>query len=68
MPVLLHFYGKSKFTMTWYFFKNGTAETEMKHIKNISRGHPFEYYAIAQFNSITQCKRSRCGFFHFPIA
>ena len=51
--------------MTWNIAKNGTAEPEMKHIKNISRVHQFEDDAIAQFQSISKCKTERCGFFHF---
>ena len=65
LPALLGFYGKTKFEMTWNIAKNGTAEPEMKHIKNISRVHQFEDDAIAQFQSISKCKTERCGFFHF---
>ena len=38
--------------MTCNIVKNGTAEPEIKHIKNISRGHQFEDDAIAQFEII----------------
>ena len=65
LPALLGFYGKTKFEMTWNIVKNGTAEPEMKHIKNISRVHQFEDDAIAQFESISKCRTERCGFFHF---
>ena len=51
--------------MTCNIVKNGTAEPEIKHIKNISRGHQFEYDAIAQFEIISRCRTKRCGFFHF---
>ena len=51
--------------MTWNIVKNGTAKPEIKHIKNISRGHQFEDDAMAQFESISKCKITRCGFFHF---
>ena len=65
LPALLGFYGKTKFEMTWNIIKNGTPEPEMKHIKNISRGHQFEDDAIAPFESISKCRTERCGFFHF---
>ena len=65
-PALLVFYGKAKFEMTLNIVKNRTAEPEMKHIKNISRGHQFEDDAIAQFECITKCKTAtRCGYFEF---
>ena len=59
------FYGKTKFEMTWNIVKNGTAKPEIKHIKNISRGHQFEDDAMAQFESISKCKITRCRFYHF---
>ena len=65
LPALLGFYGKTKIEMTWNIVKNGTPEPEMKHIKNISRGHQFEDDAIAQFENISKCRTERCGFFHF---
>ena len=51
--------------MTWNAVKNGTAEPEMKHIKNVSRGHQFKDDAIAQFESISKCRTERRVFFHF---
>ena len=51
--------------MTWNVVKNGTAEPEMKHIKNVSRGHHFKDDAIAQFESISKCRTERRRFFHF---
>ena len=65
LPDLLGFYGKTKFERTWNIVKNGTAKPEIKHIKNISWCHQFEDDAIAQFQSISKCKITRCGFFHF---
>ena len=65
LPALLAFYGKTKFEMTLNIVKNGTAEPEMKHIKNISRGHQFEDDAIAQFEIISKFRTERCGFFYF---
>ena len=65
LPALLGFYGKTKFEMTWNVVKNGTAEPEMKHIKNVSRGHHFKDDAIAQFESISKCRTERRRFFHF---
>ena len=65
LPALLGFYGKTKFEMTWNVVKNGTVEPEMKHIKNVSRGHQFKDDAIAQFESISKCRTERRGFFHF---
>ena len=47
LPALLSFYGKTQFEMTWNIVKNGTAESEMKHITNISRSHQFADDAIA---------------------
>ena len=51
--------------MTCNIVKNGTAEPEIKHIKNISRGHQFEDDAIAQFEIISKFRTERCGFFDF---
>ena len=65
LPAFLGFYGQTKFEMTWNIVKNGTAEPELKHIKNISKGHRFMDDAKEQFESITKCKTARCGFFHF---
>ena len=51
--------------MTWNIVKNGTAEPEIKYVKNNSRGYQFEYNAIAQLESKTKCKTARCGFSYF---
>ena len=51
--------------MTCNAVKNVTVEPEMKHIKNISKGHHFEDNAITQFGSITKCKTTKCEFFDF---
>ena len=59
------FHGKAKFEMTWNIVNNGAPEPEMKHIKNISRGHQFEDDAIAQFEIISKFRTERCGFFDF---
>ena len=49
--------------MTWNIVNNGAPEPEMKHIKNISRGHQFEDDAIAQFESISKCRKKDVDFF-----
>ena len=43
--------------MTWNIVKSGTAEPEIKYMKNISWGHQFEDDAIEQFESIIKCKQ-----------
>ena len=63
LPALLGFHGKAKFEMTWNIVNNGAPEPEMKHIKNISRGHQFEDDAIAQFESISKCRKKDVDFF-----
>ena len=38
----------------------------MTFIKNISRGHQYEDEAITNFQSISNCKTEKCGFFLHP--
>ena len=64
LPALFDSFGK-KIEMTWNIVKNGTAEPEMKHMKNIPTGHRFEDVAAAQFESIKKCKKRKTLFFHF---
>ena len=56
---------EKKFDRTLNIVKNGIAEPEMKHIKNISRGYQFEDDAIAQFESIIRLNTARYVLFHF---
>ena len=51
--------------MTFNTVKNGTAESEMEHIKSISKGHQFEDDPVTQFESITKCEITKYEFFHF---
>ena len=53
-----------KIEMTWNIAKNGTAEPELKHIKNIFWGHKFEDGAITQFQIKIKCK-TRCEYLYF---
>ena len=53
--------------MTWNIVKIGTAEPEMKHSKNISRGHQFEDDAIAT-DLVFRGRKIRLMFVRFLIS
>ena len=38
----------------------------MTFIKNISRGHYYEWEAITNFGKVSNCKTGKCGFFLHP--
>ena len=38
----------------------------MTFIKNISRGHYYEWEAITNFEKVSNCKTGKCGFFPHP--
>ena len=69
LPSLLGIYGQEKFTNYWKIVKEGLNENDIyntQNIKNLERGHKYEFIALQHFAKMSKCSPEMCGFFYYP--